>query len=105
MNNFCVGFQSHIQTLINESTTLGSNYDEQAKALEKACADEYQDISSDRIRRLIRSLLKTQKPSSTSFLHQDHSSISKKNRSNSIPNTPSTKPVDFYFLFVSLLFL
>ncbi|CAF3181744.1 unnamed protein product [Rotaria sp. Silwood2] len=105
--------KSFIQTLINESTSIGSTYDEQMKTLENACIEEYRDLSVDRIRRMIRSALKlrkTQPSSSTNshtpspFLHKDHSKAlsitnerfnsnennSKKNRSNSLSNNPTT---------------
>ncbi|CAF1581633.1 unnamed protein product [Rotaria sordida] len=110
--------KSFIQTLINESTSTGSTYDEQLKTLESACIEQYRDLSIDRIRRMIRSTLKlrkTQSSSSThsshttsSFVHKDHSKVlsttherfnsnennSKKNRSNSISHNPTTKTSD-----------
>ncbi|UJR09735.1 hypothetical protein I4U23_013964 [Adineta vaga] len=109
--------KSFLQTLINESTSIVSTYDEQVKALETACIEEYRDLSLDRIRRIIRSVLKSRKshqsPSihshtTSPFLHQDHTSTlsttndrfntnentSKKSRSNSTPNNPITKTSD-----------
>ncbi|CAF0884720.1 unnamed protein product [Adineta ricciae] len=109
--------KTFIQTSINESTSLGSTYDEQVKALETACIEEYRDLSLDRIRRIIRGVLKARKshqpsslhPHTTSpFLHQDHTSAlsttndrfntnentSKKNRSNSTSNNSTSKTSD-----------
>ena len=61
--------KTFIQTSINESTSLGSTYDEQVKALETACIEEYRDLSLDRIRRTIRGVLKTRKSHQSSSLH------------------------------------
>jgi hypothetical protein len=59
---------------MNESSPIGTTYDEQVKALESACIEEYRDLSLDRIRRIIRSVLKVRKShpptTSSSFLHQ-----------------------------------
>ena len=66
--------QTFIQTLIQGSTSIGTTYDEQAKVLENACIEEYRDLPLDRIRRMIRSVLKARKShaptASSSFLHQ-----------------------------------
>jgi hypothetical protein len=62
--------QSFIQTLINESTSIGSTYDEQLKALESICIEEYRDLSVDRIQRMIRSMLKSRKSYQSPALHQ-----------------------------------
>ncbi|CAF4899657.1 unnamed protein product, partial [Rotaria sp. Silwood1] len=106
--------KSFIQTLINDSSSLGSTYDEQVKALENACIKEYRDISLDRIRRMIRNIFKmrkTQQSSHTtnSFLHQEHTNILpkttterfnsnentiKKNRSNSTSSNTTPKTSD-----------
>ncbi|CAF1074966.1 unnamed protein product [Rotaria sp. Silwood1] len=109
--------KSFIQTLLNESTSIGSTYDEQMKTLENACIEEYHDLSADRIRRMVRSALKLRKtqPSSSThshttspFLHKEHTKVlsttnerfnsnensSKKNRSNSFSNNPTTKTSD-----------
>ncbi|CAF5177489.1 unnamed protein product, partial [Rotaria magnacalcarata] len=106
--------KSFIQALINDSSSsLGSTYDEQVKALENACTKEFHDLSSDRVRRMIRNIFKVRKSqqsshSTNSFLHQDHSNIlpttttdrfnptennSKKNRSNSTSNSTTSKTV------------
>ncbi|CAF0979465.1 unnamed protein product [Rotaria magnacalcarata] len=107
--------KSFIQALINDSSSsLGSTYDEQVKALENACTKEFHDLSSDRVRRMIRNIFKVRKSqqsshSTNSFLHQDHSNIlpttttdrfnptennSKKNRSNSTSNSTTSKTSD-----------
>ena len=54
---------------MNESTSIGSTYDEQVKALESACIEEYRDLSLDRIRRMIRSVLKLRKSHPSSSVH------------------------------------
>ncbi|CAF3833461.1 unnamed protein product [Rotaria sp. Silwood1] len=86
------------------------------KALENACIEEYHDLSADRIRRMVRSALKLRKtqPSSSThshttspFLHKhtkvlsttnerfnSNENSSKKNRSNSFSNNPTTKTSD-----------
>ncbi|CAF1518368.1 unnamed protein product [Adineta steineri] len=104
--------KTFIQTLINESKSIGSTYDEQVKAIENACVGEYRDISLDRIRRMIRNILKLRKShqssvhshTTSSFLHQDHTTTNdhfnsnentnKKNRSNSTSNISSSKTSD-----------
>ncbi|CAF0981172.1 unnamed protein product [Adineta ricciae] len=109
--------KTFIQTSINESTSLGSTYDEQVKALETACIEEYRDLSLDRIRRIIRGVLKVRKTHQSSslhphtaspFLHQDHTSAlsttndrfntnentSKKNRPNSTSTNSTSKTSD-----------
>ncbi|CAF3340662.1 unnamed protein product [Rotaria socialis] len=112
--------KSFIQTLLNESTsTIDSTYDEQMKILESACIEEYRDLSTDRIRRMIRSALKLRKtqPSSSNatshtttspFLHKDHTktlsttnerfnsteNTSKKSRPSSVSNNSTTKTAD-----------
>ncbi|CAF1958905.1 unnamed protein product [Rotaria magnacalcarata] len=112
--------KSFIQTLLNESTsTIGSTYDEQMKTLESACIEEYRDLPTDRIRRMIRSALKLRKtqPSSSAatshtitnpFLHKDHTktpsttnerfnsneNTSKKSHSSSVSNNSTTKAAD-----------
>lgn len=58
---------------MNESSSVG---DEQIKAMENACTNEYRDLSLDRIRRMIRSVLKVRKSQSTnttSFVTQVYS--------------------------------
>lgn len=50
--------QAFLQTLVNDLSTLGSTSDEQIKALENTCVKEFRDLSLDRIRRMIRSVLK-----------------------------------------------
>ncbi|CAF2399853.1 unnamed protein product [Rotaria sp. Silwood2] len=107
--------KSFIQALINDSSSLGSTYDEQVKALENACIKEFGDISLDRIRRMIRNIFKMRKSQQSShptnsFLHQDHTNIlpttttdrfnsnenntNKKNRSNSTSNNTTPKTSD-----------
>lgn len=54
---------------MNESSSVG---DEQTKAIETACTNEYRDLSLDRIRRMIRSILKVRK-TTTSLSTQVHS--------------------------------
>jgi hypothetical protein len=63
-------FQSFIQTLINDPSSLGSTYDEQVKAVENACVKEFHDLSLDRIRRMIRSIFKV---SQNLFIYFDYS--------------------------------
>ena len=58
---------------MNESSSVG---DEQIKAIENTCTNEYRDLSLDRIRRMIRSVLKVRKSqptNTTSFLTQVYS--------------------------------
>ncbi|CAF1338576.1 unnamed protein product [Adineta steineri] len=106
--------KSFIQTLINDSSSLGStSSDEQEKAIENACKKEFRDLSHDRIRRMIRSIFKGRKShqsssshTTNSFLHQDHSTNlptttttdrfnstetnTKKSRSNSTSNNATS---------------
>ena len=46
---------------MNDSSSLGSTYDEQVKKLETACMKEFRDLSHERIRRMVRSVFKGQK--------------------------------------------
>ncbi|CAF1083763.1 unnamed protein product [Rotaria sordida] len=106
--------KSFIQALINDSSSLGSTYDEQVKALENACIKEFHDLSLDRIRRMIRNIVKMRKSqqsshTTNSFLHQDHTNIlpttttdrfnsnennTKKSRLNSTSNNTTPKTSD-----------
>ncbi|CAF1455359.1 unnamed protein product, partial [Adineta ricciae] len=85
-----------IQTLMNDSSSLGSTYDEQVKKLETTCMKEFRDLSHERIRRMIRSVFKGQKspqnhPTTTSHSNETNP---KKNRSNSTSTITTTKTSD-----------
>ena len=60
------------------------------KTIENACAEKYHDLSIDRIRRMIRSVLKVHKSQP-----KDHSTTTNrtKNRSNLTGNTSTNKSV------------